>query len=175
MINVLGLDPGSKNFAYSVVSVSMKPPFRYRVKRVGMVNETITNIPSISPKSARKFKNMINKIVKDNGVDFIIAERFMNRGKMRGATGELVSIMLGTLLVGVPIKDMALITASQWKNAFNRRTSLDHIYSIVSVVPHVVDATGIALYGSVQYLPFAIKQFEYLHKNSFVRKIENAI
>jgi hypothetical protein len=82
----------------------------------------------------------------------------MNRG-IRGNTGELVGLMLGAVALA-PVQDVTFIPASQWKNAFNRNADLKLTYDQSRLVPHVIDATAIALYGACSLLD--VKPFSFL-------------
>jgi hypothetical protein len=156
---ILGLDPGKSNFAFAVTEVKLKLPFRYRFHETGMIENTVTDLTGALISQKEAFKAEIGGLIAKYDVDVIVAERFMNRGRMGGNTGELVSFMLG-VLSEFEVEDLMLLTAAQWKNAFNRVQDLDALYKESELVPHRIDAANISIYGASVYLD--VKPFEFL-------------
>ena len=90
----------------------------------------------------------------------IIAERFQTRGN-GGPLIEYVSVMLGLLAGRYYPLTTKLITASTWKNDFNRRfaevlakdypdaekADLKAIYPTLTMTPHAFDSGLIGVYG----------------------------
>jgi ribosomal protein L7Ae-like RNA K-turn-binding protein len=144
---VLGLDPGKTNHAWSIVQVDIKTGLKYKIVTSGMIVNTVTDLIGISAKvEAVKYRKELRAIVKEYGVNVIIVERFQNRGRMFGNNSELVNIMIGVLLnLNVEIR---LITASQWKNSFNKIYDLKSFYKEIPLVAHRVDSSLIGIYGS---------------------------
>ncbi len=140
---MLGCDPGSKNFGISLVGVRRGKPVVYAN---GVLNFPVNDLINFNG-MADKFLNEIDDWMAFKP-DAIIGERFQSRGgSSMGPLIEQVSVMLGLMhQYGVPMK---LTVASAWKNAFNRRfqTDLKEIYPTVSVQPHQLDASLIAIYG----------------------------
>ena len=76
---------------------------------------------------------------KKHGVDFILAERYMSRGR-NGATIEYVNQMLGALEYASPY-EVTQISASTWKNRLKRIFDLKQFYKeCYRVEPHEIDA-----------------------------------
>lgn len=171
-ITILGIDPGKANFAASVVEVNFELPFNYKIIEMVMVDSTIQDLTGNVIARNEKFKKEIRKVVKRWKIDAIVAERYQNRGRMKGNTGELVSVMLGTVL-SMPVEDVTLITASQWKNEFNKHYNLDDFYKEIDLVAHKVDATCIALYGAAQYL--GCKPFTFLDNAKKLEKFKKQL
>lgn len=146
MITILGLDPGTNNMGIGVMQFK---PNKYKINYIGMIDNTLKDIKTDVKHQATKFKSEINSIIKNYKVDLCVAERFMNRGATKGATGEAVMLMLGILLTCKP--EATLITASQWKNSINKIYRLDEMYPQVNVVPHAVDALMMCIYASDTY------------------------
>jgi Holliday junction resolvasome RuvABC endonuclease subunit len=138
---MLGCDPGSRSFGISLVGVRKSKPVVYAN---GVLNFPVNDLINFNG-MADKFLNEIDDWMAFKP-DAIIGERFQTRGN-GGPLIEQVSVMLGLMhQYGVPMK---LTVASAWKNAFNRRfqTDLRQIYPTVSVQPHQLDASLIAIYG----------------------------
>ena len=175
-MRVLMLDPGSRNFGYSVLEIDGKG-FRYL--EIGQIEKTIVNLtanphvrkpkrrkkagqaPQKIPKDGwpvdhplhvmlpRYYKTM-SRLIKDYGIDEVVMERFQSRG-LKGSTIEAVSIMVGILLGmlhRMKIKSR-LVTAGQWKNQINRHINLDNTYKITAkfgYTPHETDACFMGIY-----------------------------
>lgn len=140
-MNILGLDPGKLNFAYSVIDTDTFEP------SYGMLVHTVKDLTSKTDSQGRDFSHEIRGIIKRFKIDYIVAERYMNRGRT-GTTNEVINIMLGLIIAQSPKIPKQLITAAQWKNSFNKIDCLNTVYGESRLVPHVIDATFIALYGS---------------------------
>ena len=173
-LNVAGFDPGKNNFGYSIVKVAFDEPFRYKVVTTGLIKEVVFDLTKGVRYQARPFKREVRALLKQYDVDVVMAERYQNRGRMLGNTLELVNFMLG-VMESLPVQDYVLVTASQWKNAFNRHQDLKDFYTRVPLVPHRVDAALIALYGSYQYLNFQAKQFDFLCDEKSTTNLVNRI
>lgn len=158
-ITILGLDPGKNNFAFAAIEVKLNLPFKYRFRETGMIEHPVTDLTGSLVNQKEAFKKEVQGIVDKHDVDIIVAERFQNRGRMGGATGELVSFMLG-VLSEFDVADLMLVTAAQWKNEFNRVQDLKEWYADSELVTHRIDAANIALYGACVYLE--IKPFKFL-------------
>lgn len=147
MITVLGLDPGTANMAWSVVQIWS--PTRFKICGVGMVHRPIRELKGNIRPDVKDFVRSLKKIIKFHNVTHIGAERFQARG-LRGNTGELVAFMLG--LLATFNQPSVFITASQWKNNFNRHHDLKAMYAKSQLKPHEIDACSIALYTGMQSL-----------------------
>lgn len=174
VITVLGCDPGYRNFGFSVVQVARKGDgFVFRVKTCGMLKDTLKDMKGDVIPRIDLFKREIRSLCRKYKVSAITAERFQSRG-LRGLSAELVSGMI-FLLTQVGQKDVNLITASQWKNQFNRaygKGSLDEIYKVCRVEPHELDSVCIAIYGACARL--GLPHFINMDRNELLRRIHRA-
>lgn len=135
----LGIDPGTKNAAYSVLNNA-------EVIDLGFIQHPITDLTKNVKNQSKLFKAEVQSIIRRNKVELIVVERFMARNKVQGATGEKVSIMIGVLLTLKP--HQLIITPAQWKNALNKKQSLEEVYEYTTkLTHHEIDATFIAYYG----------------------------
>lgn len=173
-MTLLGLDPGKNWFGYSVVKVKFDPPFRYKVVTTGLVENVVYDLTKGIRFQSRSFKREISGLLRSHGADILIAERYQNRGRMMGATIELVNYMLG-VMDSLRVQDYVVITAAQWKNAFNKHYDLKEFYRELPLVPHRVDATLIALYGAHQYIDEASKQFDFLSDAQSIQTLRDRI
>lgn len=171
---ILGLDPGSTNFGYAVIKVSVGKRFQYKVLENGKLTCQLRSLKGDVMPSINLFKAEVRKILRRHKPTHLIAERFMTRG-IKGATIEYISVMLG-VLTQLGIKNIKFITAAQWKNRWNRHYKLDDFYKQVCIEDHQVDATNIALYGSALW--FDAPYFDYLayesERRQFIRRLEYA-
>lgn len=139
---ILAFDPGSVNMGISLVQM-------YKGKPRVLANATMTS-PIHDILLFQKQKDAFLKEVrawKRYSPKAIIAERFQSRG-LRGSTVECVSMMLGILgMLNLPVK---FITASTWKNKYQRRYGCHlkrDIYKNIKTTPHQLDASLIGCYG----------------------------
>ncbi len=149
---VMSLDPGKNNTAFAVTQFDLRTGLRYKILETGMIESTLTDLTCDVIPQLKRFKKEVNGIVKHYGANVIIAERFMNRGMMRGNSGEIISAMLG-YLCSINIHH-EWITAAQWKNVFNKHCyDLKTFYKEIPLVEHRIDASLIGIYGSSFFTP----------------------
>jgi hypothetical protein len=146
--NILACDPGKNNFAISILKIT---PLGIKILYLGMLVNTINDLTPTGEllNQHRKFHLELLTLVTKYKVKAIVAERFQNRGRMRGNSGELVNVMLGSILC-LPVEKVLLITPAQWKNALNKQLILKDMYSY-GLVEHKVDAVFIGCYGLSLY------------------------
>lgn len=169
-ITVLGTDPGTANFAYAVTRVRIGQPFKYKILESGMIQRPVRDLTGLLVEQSNAFEREIKSLVRKYDVDVIMAERFMNRGR-NGNTGELVSFMLG-LMYKIKGVHLTLITAAQWKNAFNRAQDLKELYKESSLLAHRIDAVCISIYGASMYLNTPAFDFLKTRYSKFRKKLE---
>lgn len=170
-VKILGIDPGKVNAAFAVIEVQLSP-FRYRILEHGMLLDTLTEmVGSDIQVRADRFKREVRKIIRKHKPTYLIAERYQTRGP-KGTNVELVNVMLG-LLLSVGIKNTCLITASQWKNQWNKVYKLDDFYQEAGVVVHQIDAVNIAFYGASVW--FGVPFFQQLSNlDVFIKKLKTS-
>lgn len=126
-ITLLALDPGTNNFAASVIKCKNKNG-KLVVRLVGtsMIKEAVKDVINCQ-KAALDFKNKLVDLKTKYDFDCIVAERFQTRG-LRGKTVECINIMLGIILNEFQDMDVTLLTAATWKNRYNTNSSLNDLY-----------------------------------------------
>lgn len=167
---ILSCDPGTRNFGISVVRFKLNP-FRYKVLYNGMLQNTINDLTGDLTKSFSSYKSEIRKLKNKYKVDYICAERFMTRG-LKGTTIECVCVMLA-LLSQIGVKDFRFITASQWKNAWNKFHDLNTFYDVCPCETHQIDAVNIGLYGATLF--FEQPHFEFLQNKNALKDLSKQI
>ncbi len=157
-LRVLGLDPGTTNFGWSVIEVSDR--LGVKVLGVGLVKNTIKGLTGNLEQDYRAFKDEIYSLLMEQRPNVIVAERFMSRG-MKGTTIEAVNIMIGGLMSISQEEgpdDTRLVTAAQWKNELNKVVNLETVYQTCKpLTAHECDSMMIALYRAslvFGHLPF---------------------
>lgn len=141
---ILAMDPGSRNFGISCVEVQgNKPVVLANAALMHPLNTLVDYRPARD-----LFLKEIARWVSLFKPQALIAERFQTRGN-GGPLIELVSVMLGLLNGTYPELPFKFITASTWKNAFNRRHQVDlkDLYTQLRMPAHSFDATLIGIYG----------------------------
>ena len=156
------MDPGTNNYAYSVIRVKLNP-FRYEILEHGMIKHRVKEMNGLGVGlDMKRFAGEIRKLKRKYNIDFAIAERFMTRGH-GGTTIEAISAMLG--IVGLIFgTECCFISAAVWKNAFNKLYDLKKVYTELlkyGIENHRVDAVSIGLYGATLVLEEP-KHFEFL-------------
>lgn len=151
-MRILTGDPGKVNFALSVIEVKGK---HLDVIGTRMFRKPIKNLHLDMRQPTKEFLQELREMNKKYGpFDALCFERFQSRG-LGGNTIEAISLMLGVVSVfalqqNIPLD---LITASQWKNAFNRQMVLKDFYAEFNLTSkksrkaiHEFDATLIGIY-----------------------------
>lgn len=172
-VRILSCDPGKDNYAATIgdYCVSRSGKLEYNFLHTRMVQNTLQDLTSDLDGQLKKYLKEMRELKRRYSPTYFVAERFQNRGSMRGASGELVSMMLGvSCTLGM---DNTVITASQWKNAFNRVSNLDHLYEDTPFVAHVVDSACIGLYHACKTLN--VKPYEWLAQQGEYKRLVKAM
>lgn len=145
MITV-GLDPGPKNFAYSVIEYN-EVTKNYEILSTGLLNNVVNKIDSDLRGSLESLVVEIAALTNGGSIN-ITAERYMSRGGLISAA-EKVNIMLGCLCSKY---DVSLYSAAAWKNVVNSRLkpykrNLKDMYPRCCITPHELDSALIGLHG----------------------------
>jgi hypothetical protein len=140
-LKIIAFDPGPKNFAYAIIKDDIV---------TGMLRNPVNILKdsNIFNEQIKKFSLEMKKLI--YGVDYIIIERFIARGRFGGFMGECINIMIGIIAYFSKGK-VILITAATHKNFFK------HMYSIKKkdfqnliikkkLQPHEKDAIMMGLY-----------------------------
>jgi hypothetical protein len=162
-LTILALDPGSANFGWSVVQVT--GPAKFRVIATGMVQNTVRELKTDVMGQVNPFVKELQGYMDEFGVNAVAIERYMTRG-IGGTTIESVNFMIGvvmSLCYQRPRKRFLAIPASQWKNEFNRHSSLEQLYKDApTCTPHQLDSVGIGVYAG--YFWYGLKPYESFDK-----------
>lgn len=151
-MRVLSCDPGKSNFAFSFTEFqNTEKELKFNIVEHGKIANVFDDLtgPEVRERGML-FQKEIRALVRKYKADYIIAERYMVRGRFNGGLAEYINIMLG-LLMGVGVSNMLMIPAAQWKNRFNANSYglvLDELYKAVPYEPHQLDAAMIGFYGA---------------------------
>lgn len=150
MATILSLDPGLRNYGYSIIRSKGE---NAKVLRSGLIFTTVTQLTVGLVPQFKAHSKTIRHLIAEYGVTHLIVERYMSR-RMGGITIEAVNIMIGGLLEICTDMNVYFrcIHSGQWKNASNRVKSgfLDEEYLIgkpEKITPHTIDATMIGLFA----------------------------
>lgn len=163
MTRILGLDPGTNNFAYSVLSSTGKLDenglLTYTIEKRGLILSTVQDLRSGAMRRQMfTFHEAISKILQGKPLDLWIGERYMMRRGTGGSAIESINLMLGSLvaLLDLPCRVMP---APEWKNTVNKIAPLEETYEALDaggallkidpsrITVHEVDAAHIAAFG----------------------------
>lgn len=153
-ITVLALDPGKTNFGYCVTQFLGSGSFKPLI--AGKLKNTITDMSNLVS-HMDEYTMEIDGLL-DYKPSVLVIERFMNRGKFSGDTGEYVGVMLGLAAFQARAKldaDVLIVQPGIWKTAFNRvlgwksgkPTPLDKLYRFCLTEPHELDAYLMTHFG----------------------------
>lgn len=134
---VLGLDPGTVNFGWSLVDSD------FNVLRCGLVQNTIRSVKE-AREQQKSFLAEMRGYAKQAGS--VVAERYQarsvgGRSAVMGSLPEMVNLMLGGLIVH---RDVELVPAMIWKAQVKKVLDLDRLYKVCRAPAHVLDASMLA-------------------------------
>lgn len=99
----------------------------------------------------------INKFVKQYEPNYLVCERYQNRGRT-GLNAEFINIQIGMWVFACRkyVDEVILLTASTWKNQFNREVSycydLKDVYVIANdkynIPNHILDSILMGMYAT---------------------------
>lgn len=160
----LGLDPGKKNAGIAIVRVRIKnKKAQFRIEECGKLKHLVSDLKVSPKKQLKKHVAEIRGLAKKYKVDYVLAERYMARGR-NGATIEYVNQMLGAMEYGLNY-DITQIPSSTWKNRVNKFFVLNDFYkSCYRVEPHEIDAIFQAMWLAEKKMEIPL--FEKLAKKS---------
>lgn len=125
-ITILALDPGTHNFAASILRGCLRKD-QLAVQIVG--TKMIPTIKDMKDAQSQhnRFISEIVELYNDYGFSYIVAERYQTRG-IKGKTVECINLMLGIILNEFSDLDISFLTASTWKNRYNNNLDLNDLY-----------------------------------------------
>ncbi len=143
---ILAIDPGEKNYAYSYINI-----IDYTFK-TGTLKNTVRNLKKDKTQLfLTLYVEELSKIIQKinlNEKDIVIVERWTPRGARQGTMAETINIMIGSLFTLISC-DFELVSASTWKNWFNRnyKTKDQQIWDLIqnpTLTDHQADTIGIS-------------------------------
>ena len=187
----LGMDPGTANFAVSVVDYDTETR-KKRIRYVAMIANPIKNLTATPVRDKKRrnkttlkrdepsfavglalFAHEIEWIFDNFKITHAVGERFQTRG-LKGDGIEVISMMLAIVFYIAFRRRVKFMTttAGVWKNAVARqRGDLLSLYEYAKMMfkmePHVIDSTMIALWHADKETPWATQ--------GLVRKIQSRL
>jgi hypothetical protein len=151
-LTILGLDPGTRNFALFVGKVRVKNDSITKITPIEslMLKHTISDFRFLEAE-LKAFRKEIGRQLERHKPDIVVIERFQSRGNLGGLL-EYANVMLGAVATLTqrycPEARICIITAAAWKNKINRVRKLDELYRFGKLIgPHRIDAAMLALTG----------------------------
>ena len=176
--HLLCLDPGTRNFAYSIIEVETYTTGKGTTLKVqpletGLLGNTISSMRN-AKSELRSFIADLESLTmrKDLAIQGLVLEQFQSRG-VGTSLLERVNVMIGAILTHFFYLDIDFFTASAWKCAIKKQFDLDTEYKHITCTPHELDATYIGVYGAFKLLgikPYYAYTSKYL--GSIARTVE---
>ena len=168
--HLLGLDPGSVNFAYSIIEVETYTTPKgttLKVKPIetGLITNTISSMRN-AKSELRSFLSDLEFLInrKDLSIQGLVVEQFQSRG-VQTSLLEKVNVMIGAILTNFYYLDIDFFMASAWKRSIKQVFDLDYEYKRITCTPHELDATYIGIFGAFKLLkikPYYVYTSKYL-------------
>lgn len=175
--HLIGLDPGSKNFAYSIIEVEtyITPKgttLKVKPIETGLLSKTISSMRN-AKSELRSFLSDLEFLIsrKDLAVQGLIVEQFQSRG-VGTSLLEKVNVMIGAILTHFYYLDIDFFSASAWKRSVKTVIDLDFEYKRITCTPHELDSTYIGIYGAFKLLK--IKPY-YAYTSKYLEGIARSV
>lgn len=180
VVTILSMDPGVTNYAASVIRAKrVDDKLKIKVLGTKMVKNTIRDIKSPQAET-EEFRKEIRDLYDKFDCSYIVAERFQTRG-IKGKTIESICMMLGVLATQFQDADIINLTASTWKNQYNRNLDLKDLYLDLKDKKsdkevHELDCTLMGIYRLCQIfdLPYFCNINTYRQEKSFLNHLVDA-
>ena len=147
---ILSMDPGTRDSFACAVIEQINKTGKCKLIESGILKHPISDLINPHLEGQKKlFTKEVRSLLKRFSPTDVVAERFMVRGRFMGASSEKISFMLGIVSSMVHPAKFTLLTASQWKNEFNRHFSnpIQKLYEACKGTPrHTIDASLIGYY-----------------------------
>lgn len=167
--NVLSMDPGKDNFAYTIWNISYDAvgdePHIIPIKS-GQFGDTVKDIRAHALQDdCKTFITQIDDLISDltertgHGLTAVCAERYLEQGKLVGKTNEVCNISLGYLCYHISLKypdvKLVYVRAVDWKTAFKRagkpnvihkKDYLLDCYALCGTTEHQLDSLLLGIY-----------------------------
>lgn len=119
-IRVFSCDPGTKNFAMSVIEGTYDGKgLKIKILGTCMLEETLQDLTKDVSPVLQMFNKRMRKIRRKYKPNLTCFERFQSRG-LKGKTIEAIGYMLGVIAITFRKSDPQFILASTWKNRINK-------------------------------------------------------
>lgn len=167
--NVWGFDPGKTNFAFALTEFTGT---KFVPSHAGMINPVLNSMENLA-EQILAFEEQLLALFAWRPPHCIAIERFMNRGKQFGDTGEYVSMMLAIVvrLVHTHYPDcfIKIVQPGVWKTAFNRMRG-DPAKRVKGVPTAMEKATAYSLSEAHEFDAYMISHFI---ASSFIEGLSN--
>lgn len=168
---VLAQDPGSRNYAISVIQGAVvRGKLKIKIRESFLLQTLVQQLkdPKLLNKESNAYKKSLRGLLKAHKPNALVFERFMTRG-IKGATIEYVSAMLG-LFKGLTPMQVHAIPAVTWKSQVKKwGIDLESIYAGTKTTPHQIDATLMGVWLLVKLLQPKVVQ---INKRRLLKAIE---
>ena len=160
VVRTIGMDPGSKNFGWSVTDhwiddhwIDDKPRMVSETVASGMFLEPLSDLKAKDlTKAAEPYKDAFYGLAYGYQPNAVMIERFMASGLRVGTTIEVANIMAGVTITVCQDAglEMYMTPAVTWKGYFNRafgyKEALKDVYRSCAATPHQVDASLLGVF-----------------------------
>jgi len=153
---LLSVDPGSKNFAYTL----MTP--KGNIIYTGMLKTTISDFsnPNIFTKNIKYIIKELQRLI-GYGKIKLVFERYIPRFLTKKNTSEITNIQIGMLISSYNFISVKPITAATWKNFWNR----EELWATNDSVPeHILDSIFMGYHYLIKINKLTIPQVKKLSK-----------
>lgn len=168
---VLAQDPGSRNYAISVIQGAVvRGKLKIKIRESFLLQTLVQQLkdPELLYEEKVAYEKSLRALIKTHKPQALVFERFMTRG-IRGATIEYVSVMLG-VLAGLTRLRVHAIPAVTWKSQVKKwGIDLESIYAGTKTTPHQIDATLMGVWLLVKLLQPKVVQ---INKRRLLKAIE---
>jgi len=150
---LLSLDPGRLNFGFGILNSEGK------ILKCGIMKNLVTNQknPRLFTEQLKLLKEECKGII-DNPKFRLIYERFIPRSLNRGNNSELILTHIGYVLCSFNANLIIPITASTWKNFWNRNNLW---VKNDSLCEHTMDSLMIGLWYLLKVNALTMKQVKH--------------
>lgn len=177
-IRCIGIDPGIKNHAVSIMDITFRPRgMDVKVIKSGILKNPVFDLNTDVVAQCQLYCNEMTRIIEKYNPVMVCAERFQNRGfRAGGSQMEAVNVMLGALscLPHFDNVQLKLVSPVVWKSAVKRHFELKEHYKLCRFPVHEFDAGLIGIYGAHVFTGRKAFTDTILDPHGLIDEIENA-